>query len=94
MKTFCVMLYSSVLTCAAIYIHLLLQLNQAETRCIQLEAARSKTLCDITSLSEEVQILKSKDGTSGELQKRLRIIEVELNRKQHEVHMCVFTLVC
>ena len=61
------------------------QLHRTETRCIELEEARSKALREASSLSEEMEDLKSKDGVADELQKCLQVVELELELKQNEV---------
>ena len=70
-------------------LYLLSQLNQAETRCIELEDASSKALSEITSLNEEMEGLKSKEGVVEELQQQLQDVEVQLDLKQTEVRSCI-----
>jgi len=53
--------------------------------CLQLEEAGSKALSEVSSLNEEVEELKSKDGLVKEMQKRMKEVEAELELKQTEV---------
>jgi len=68
-------------------LHVLPQLNQVESQCTELEAASSKAICEITSLNEEMEGLKVKEGAVEELQKQMQDVEMELELKQGEVSM-------
>jgi len=54
---------------------------------VELEADRSKALCEVSSLSEEMEELRAKDGVAEELRKCLQAVEVELELKQSEVRV-------